>query len=88
MVNNSIAGIGIFISLDNEQNVSKHLNDNYKHTNNSAELTAILEAYKIIKNELKDKKICIVTDSVILIKCCYILMEKNVKKHNGKKYTI
>jgi len=73
---NSIAGIGIFISLDNEQNVSKHLNDNYKHTNNSAELTAILEAYKIFKNELKDKKICIVTDSAYSIKCATFYGEK------------
>lgn len=74
--NNAIAGIGIFIDLDNEQNVSKHLNDNYKHTNNSAELTAILEAYEIIKNELKDKKICIVTDSAYSIKCATFYGEK------------
>jgi len=66
---NSVAGIGIFIDSEDKQNVSKYLNDNYKHTNNSAELTAIIEAYKIFENEIESKKICIFTDSEYSIKC-------------------
>ena len=68
---NSLIGIGIYFDDKNPKNVSKViLEDNIKNkTNNSAELIAILEACKIIKEDLKTKKICIFTDSEYSIKC-------------------
>jgi ribonuclease HI len=66
---NSIAGIGIYFDENNSKNVSKVLTDNYKHSNNSAELTAIIETIEIIENDLIEKHICIVTDSDYSIKC-------------------
>ena len=54
---NSIAAIGIYFDDDNSNNVSCIIDSkDYKHTNNSAELTAIIECYKIIEKELKNGK--------------------------------
>ena len=51
------AGIGIYFGVNDERNVSKQLELNkYDNiTNNSAEIVAIIEAYKIIEKELHDK---------------------------------
>ena len=73
---NSIAGIGIYFGENNKKNVSKVLENDLKQTNNSAELFAILEAYKIIKKDLFTKKICIFTDSEYSIKCATSYGEK------------
>lgn len=73
---NSIAGIGIYFGENNKKNVSKVLKNDLKQTNNSAELYAILEAYKIIKKDLFTKKICIFTDSEYSIKCATSYGEK------------
>lgn len=73
---NSIAGIGIYFDENNKKNVSKVLENDFKQTNNSAELVAILEAYKIIKKDLFTKKICIFTDSEYSIKCATSYGEK------------
>jgi len=61
------AGIGIYFSKDNENNVSEKLEgDNL--TNNIAELTAAIRAIQIIKNMDYNNKF-IVTDSEYVIKC-------------------
>jgi len=64
---NARAGIGIYFSKDNPMNISKELKgDNL--TNNIAELTAVIEAIKLIQDKkIKDK--IIVTDSEYVIKC-------------------
>lgn len=62
------AGIGIYISDDNPNNVSRRITG--KQTNNCAELIAIIDTYQLIKNDLKlGKKITIVTDSAYSLKC-------------------
>ena len=77
---NSLAAIGIYFGFNNA-NVSRIIeSNNYKHTNNSAELTAIIECYKIIENDLKNgKKICIFSDSDYSIKCATSYGEKCAK---------
>lgn len=47
---NAKAGIGIFFGINDERNVSRKLEG--KQTNNAAELTAIIETYNIIKNDV------------------------------------
>ena len=54
---NAIAGIGIYFGEDDERNVSKQVIG--KQSNNVAELQAIIDVYDIIKNDIKNKKICI-----------------------------
>jgi ribonuclease HI len=64
----STAGIGIYFGENDERNISKKLDGH--HTNNSAELIAIITAYKIIEDDIKNnKKVCIVTDSKYAILC-------------------
>jgi len=77
--NNSLAGIGIFFGIDDNRNISKKIEG--KQTNNAAELTAIIETYYIIENDiLNGKKIAIVSDSEYSIKCVYSYGEKCYKK--------
>jgi ribonuclease HI len=65
---NSKAGIGIYFGENDPRNISRRLEG--KHTNNSAELTAILEAYQTIMNELESGiSYTIVTDSEYSLKC-------------------
>lgn len=72
---NARAGIGIFFAIDDSRNVSKALDG--KQTNNSAELTAILDVYTIIEADmLAGKNIAIVTDSDYSIKCLTTYGEK------------
>jgi len=62
------AGIGIFFNPSDPKNVSKKISG--KQTNNTAELTAIIETFYIIENDLKEnKKIVIVSDSEYAISC-------------------
>ena len=53
---NARASIGIYFSHDNPNNISKELEkkDDIKLTNNIAELTAVIEAIYIIKDNLKN----------------------------------
>ena len=77
--NNALAGIGIFFGLGDLRNVSKKIEG--KQTNNTAELTAIIEAYFIIeKDVINGKKIVIVSDSEYAIKCVSSYGEKCSKK--------
>ena len=65
---NAKAGIGIFFGMNDPRNVSKRIEG--KQTNNTGELTAILEAIKILHKEIKnDLAVVIVSDSEYAIKC-------------------
>ena len=77
--NNAVAGLGIFFGIDDLRNISKKIEG--KQTNNTAELTAIIEAYLIIeKDVINGKKIVIVSDSEYAIKCVSSYGEKCSKK--------
>jgi ribonuclease HI len=73
------AGIGIYFGPDDPRNISKRIDG--KQTNNTAELTAIIEAYPIIEQDiLSGKSICIVSDSEYAIRCVTSYGEKCAKK--------
>ncbi len=77
---NALAGIGIFFGLDDIRNVSKKIEG--RQTNNIAELSAIIETYSIIENDVVNgKKIVIVSDSEYAIKCVSSYGEKCCKKN-------
>ena len=76
---NALAGIGIFFGINDNRNISKQIEG--KQTNNTAELSAIIETYYIIENDiLNGKKIAIVSDSVYAIKCVSSYGEKCYNK--------
>jgi ribonuclease HI len=76
---NALAGIGIFFGIDDKRNISKKIEG--KQTNNTAELSAIIEAYYIIENDIiNGQKISIVSDSEYAIKCVSSYGEKCSKK--------
>ena len=76
---NAEAGIGVYFGINDSRNVSKKINSN-KKSNNIAELTAIITAYKILESEIKEnKKIVIFSDSMYAIRCITIYGEKNEK---------
>jgi len=82
---NAISAIGIFFEENSNKNVSKVISTlDFNHTNNSAELLAIIEAYELIKSDLVHKKICIITDSDYSIKCATSYGEKCVKQYWSK----
>ena len=65
----AVASIGIYIGPNDSRNVSRRITG--KQTNNVAELTAIIEAYNIMKKDiLSGKQITICSDSRYAIKCC------------------
>ncbi len=64
---NAIAGIGIYFGENDVRNVSKQVIG--KQSNNVAELQAIIDVYDIIKNDIKNKKICIASDSTYALRC-------------------
>ena len=76
---NALSGIGIFFGINDNRNISKKIEG--KQTNNIAELTAIIETYLIIENDIiHGKKIAIVSDSEYAIKCVSSYGEKCSKK--------
>jgi ribonuclease HI len=76
---NAAAGIGIFFGVGDKRNVSRRIEG--KQTNNTAELTAILEAYGLIQSDLdKGKCITIVSDSEYAIRCVTSYGDKCEKK--------
>ena len=76
---NATAGIGVYFSKDNENNISRKL-EGTNLTNNIAELVAAIEAINIIKKmDIKNK--IIVTDSEYVIKCATTYGEKLEKKN-------
>ena len=81
---NACAGIGIYFGTNDPRNVSKRIEG--KQTNNTAELSAIIETYKIIENEIASgKKIAIMTDSEYAMKCVGSYGEKCCKKNWDKE---
>lgn len=69
------AGIGIFFGVDDTRNLSKKIEG--KQTNNTAELSAIIETYGLIASDLeKGKKVGIVSDSEYAIRCVTTYGEK------------
>lgn len=75
---NAKAGYGIYFGEKDPRNVSKKIVG--KQTNNVAELTAVIEAYYIIKEDASNGiKICIVTDSDYVLKCVGSYGEKCFK---------
>ena len=74
---NAMAGIGIYFSKDNPNNISEKL-EGENLTNNIAELTATIKAINIIKKiDIKNK--VIVTDSEYVIKCATTYGDKLAK---------
>ena len=77
---NAFAGIGIFFGINDNRNISKNIEG--KQTNNTAELSAIIETYNIIENDIiNGKKIAIVSDSEYAIKCVSSYGEKCSKQN-------
>lgn len=77
---NANAAIGIYFGINDKRNLSKKIIG--KQTNNIAELSAIIDAYKIIETDLLlGKNICIVTDSEYSLKCITSYGEKNYKNN-------
>ena len=82
---NAKAGIGIYFGDGDPRNVSERIEG--KQSNNTAELKAIIKAFKIVENELnKGSVMTIVTDSEYAIKCATSYGEKCAK--NGWKADI
>mgnify|MGYP000132304795 FL=1 len=78
--NYSRAGIGIYFGLNNDRNVSIKLEGS--HTNNTAELLAIIHTYPLIENDIiQEKKIVIVSDSIYALRCVSTFGEKCYKKN-------
>lgn len=76
---NAEAGIGVYFGVNDSRNVSKKIDSN-KKSNNIAEITAIITAYRILEEEIKEnKKIVIFSDSMYAIRCITIYGEKNEK---------
>jgi ribonuclease HI len=77
---NACAGIGIFFGIDDDKNVSKRIMG--KQSNNTAELLAIIEVFKILKSEIINNKInlLIYTDSKYCILCATTYGDKQAKK--------
>ena len=87
---NTIVYISIYFQEDDIRNISKKVIS--KQSNNVAELQAIVNVYDIIKNDIIDKKICIVLDSQYALNCItqYELKQSknDWKKNIPNKYLI
>lgn len=69
------ASIGVYFGESDPRNISKRIEG--KQSNNCAELSAVLEAIKIIGGDLKTgKRVGIVTDSEYVLKCVGCFGEK------------
>jgi len=79
---NAIAGFGIYFGENNPKNISKKVVG--KQTNNIAELQAIIDVFEIIKDDIDNKKICIVSDSKYALNCVTEYGEKQ-SLHNWQK---
>ena len=65
---NAKASIGIYFKDNDPRNISRRIKG--KQTNNTAELSAILEVFKICSKDIEDgKKIIIHSDSTYSIQC-------------------
>lgn len=72
---NAMAGIGIYFNENDSKNVSRRVVG--KQSNNTAELTAIIETLHILQSDIKQGKIIhIYSDSKYAIRCCTEYGEK------------
>ena len=77
---NAVAGIGIFFGVNDSRNLSKKIEG--KQTNNTAELSAIIEVFSIIEKDIiNGKKVTIISDSEYAIKCATSYGEKCCNKN-------
>lgn len=66
---NARAGIGVYFGENDPRNISKIV-DGDKHSNNTAELGAFLEVYKILQDYINEGgKLTVFSDSVYAIRC-------------------
>jgi len=66
---NAKAGIGVYFSKGDKRNTSKKVIG--KQSNNTAELSAVLEVFTILENEIKSgEEIIIYSDSIYTIRWC------------------
>ena len=73
------AGIGIYFGMGDYRNLSKKIEG--KQTNNTAELTALIETYGLIADDLEiGKRVGIVSDSEYAIRCVTTYGEKCFQK--------
>lgn len=73
------AGIGIYFGMGDVRNVSKKIEG--KQTNNTAELTALIETYGLIAADIENnKRVGIVSDSEYAIRCVTTYGEKCFQK--------
>lgn len=65
------SGIGVYFGVNDPRNVSRQIPNTEKQTNNVAELTAIIEALKLIRSDVIERNLIVgvVTDSEYVIKC-------------------
>ncbi len=79
------AGIGIFFGVGHPQNVSRSISGN--QTNNTAELSAIVVAIKMVEEYLEvGEQVTIYSDSIYAIRCCGEYGEKmSARGWKGKK---
>ena len=74
------ACIGVYFKENDKRNVSKRIKG--KQSNNTAELSAVIEVFTVLKNEIKQgKNVTIYTDSEYVIRCCTSYGEKCDKKN-------
>jgi len=74
----AVAGIGVYFSEDDPRNFSGKIYG--KQTNNTAEIKAILKAYSILKEEIKNgERVIIYSDSVYAIRAATEYGEKHEK---------
>ena len=82
---NAKAGIGVYFGKDDKRNVSKKIIG--KQTNNTAELSAVIEVFRVLKEEIEQgKNVIIYTDSEYVLRCCTsygLKCEKNNWEKSG-----
>jgi len=77
---NAKAGIGVYFSENDPRNISKRIDG--KQTNNTAELSAVIEVFHILKDNIENKNIInIYSDSEYVIKCSSSYGKKCEKKN-------
>ena len=81
---NAMAGLGVYFGKSDERNISKRVCG--RQTNNTAELSALIEAYKVLESEIEaGKNIVFCSDSQIALGWCTTTGEKYAKNNWTKK---
>ncbi len=84
---NAKAGLGVYFSENDPRNVSKKITG--KQSNNTAELSAVIEVFSILKDEIQsNQEIMIYSDSMYTIRWCGdygARCERNNWENKGKR---